>query len=381
MWARAARLKSVRKPKSPQAHHPTYIHPAVSSLTFGKLSGTEVFCRLSNIEEPDKVEQLYEDLVGAYKAAIRNWQNFDLPLFPWQTYGSIGKAILDIIEDFDLRFVNDGFLKSAVDKNPDGRYFFKLYCQCPHNEEWNVVEVRALIDSVRKTGSRALVQLTLSFLNRLNKHCAIPAWYNGGLQYAEEWLEERAYENDVNGDEEFQNEDYEGEMGWIAEGLKDLKSNRTGPAAQLGLKIKESQDLTPEQIMKRLRAIKTEHPVKEAIAAGCALMAQPFSLDDFDGFKDVADQLSDVANVDGLAFENQWLMVWEYKNFLVAEWEEWINGQANESGIHPPVFHYDVSADRKDWNRSALDDAGSWPLRLQHVFFLLQKSHEEPNQS
>lgn len=365
---RKARPGVVRPRRKAAAPQPAVVGASLASLKLDTLAGADVFCRVTGIDSPEKPERMFTDLSASYMAAIEQWQGGSWEMMPWGLYGkTIGHAISYIIEDFEQRFCKDGITCAVNHDQNTGRYHFTVYRQHDSPEEWLVFETRKLLASVKRV-SRPLYRLTLSFLACFVDRVGVPTWFNGGMEYAEDWVEENLAQQQMEGFSEYERpRDAEKEF---EKAKEDLFSFRVGAAAACARDIRRAGKpvVPPEDIMKSLARIRASHPVKEAIAAGCELMKGPYKIDDFNAYR--ADD-ADRADIDGLPFYEQFLMLYEYDNALTASWEEWINGKANESGIMPPVISFDVKPEQMEYILDHLHGGGAWLAQLVHVFRLL----------
>ena len=361
---RKARQALIRKRPTAAPADRCIPHP-FATLRLKPIAGADIYSK----QNPEAAKDLYTDLQTSLQVTGNEYQHSGEKNAGSKLAGLLAYAKQELCPEttIDIEIIEDG-----------KKHHLQLYQICYETGDWSIVEVKKLLASVRKT-SEALFRLTLIFLKSFTSHCSVSAWYNGAMEMPEVWIEdemEQMLEEWQRGDDEAR-EAYE-------EMAKDARKYKTGKAAELASLIFNSEVKEPKAILEALQRIKKGHPVRKAIEAGCALMLESgYSMYSFDHAQDIERDGCTYGNGE-LPFSDQFIFLYEYGDSMSDKMEEWVNSMANECGIMPPVAVLNLHPKSDAWEVDREDFyqyAYGWPMKLHHVFDLLQRASESKSKS
>lgn len=314
---------------------------------------------------------MIRDLTDSYLAGARAW--IDMDALPQGFFDglSLAQQLSAITRLFSKRFGSIGthFVIEKEERANDHQYYFTLCKSCEWESSWNTIEVQDLIFTARKV-SKALHAVLFSFLKLIRTHWSIQSYFGGSMEMAVEWVETRIEEN-----WEYDNpEDCEEGDSEYRSMLDDLNSFRRGPAAHAAAMIMESEDLSVDQILARLKRLKKSHPLINAMISGCELLAQPYDIHYFDNSQCSEDADVYDNGIDALSYWDQNTILWQFDNAVTSAHEEYLNIQYQESGMIGPIAAFRLDAARTDWDRTKFDGCDHWPMALINVFNSLNKA-------
>lgn len=357
------------QPAAAEQAAPAIVASSLATLTVTKKPAIEVFFTQGGTLQGKPADGLIEDLTASYQAAEEYWNDlYEMDLVP--ECSTPAKHLAELVKVFACRFATDD-LDCVIDtiRNDDGteRHCFTLVRHCPDSDSWKIIEVKKLW-AAAKSHSIALEKILWSFLKLFIEKVHLGTWYNGGMDYAIDWLEERV------------DSDWEYDPPEEGEGTRsladDLYCYRYGEALNAQNLIDGAATLTPEQIIKKLETLRPCSLIN-SIRDACEFLHQPYNIDFFDNGRILVCDDDDYGGIEALSYWQQHTVLWDYEDGLTEVWKEWLDMERNEGGRLPPTATFRVDPEREDWDRTLLDNCGEWPFKLEEVFRNLDAASED----
>jgi hypothetical protein len=316
-------------------------------------------------------ESLLKDIWLCYRAAMWKYRKKKLSINETDLLKdrSVGHAIQKVLEQFErdiLPCFPEGCEFNIHQDPGEPRYYLAVYKVCKWEPSWAALALKDIFAHLRKNRHHALHNLFLHFIHAFHKATGVGSWWNGDMEYSEEWLEGTLQNELDEVPDPTEKEEFKAHQEGVAQLQKTLFSYRYGQAAEYANKITSTPILTADEIMARLKRIRRDHPAKRIIQAGCHyLIIAPYNMQDFC----YGDRLT-TDEGDELPYYLQAALIWDWDDFT-QQHTEYIDSQANNAGVEEPAASLKIDARVKKW-RSLEDFKNSlgWPRALENYFDL-----------
>lgn len=351
--------------------NPRVIANSVFALTLHTKPGLEVIDKMDGRKSYDKVDdyhKMYRDLLAAFQNGM-NLIGQPTKVDPLKEGLDIGASLAYVVNGFRNNLLIAGY-DMRIDKDDD-HYYFTFYIQCDFPNWWHAFEIFPIVEFLGKNNPK-LHDLFIKFIAFMSTRLHIPTWYNGGMGYSEYYVEEQSdleIWEDHNGPTE---PDDAISKEQIAEAkiskekyerlLDDFNNYSAGVIKEYENFIRSGW-LPLERLKKELARYRSNKDLISWMKEMLEFMKEPGSMNDYHYA-----ELMEEENYEGLSFDRQSAIIWNWNDSYTEIEMECIDSDANNIGIIPPIFHYHLSKNTKSLNMDRYIDWQSWPLRFSKLW-------------
>lgn len=312
----------------------------------------------------DEAAKMLGDLTCSYLAAVGYYEGAK-KLEPGIVEN--GGSTLDQLCAYMQRF-SDQFC------GPDGQFAIRqrdsIWCFCKAVEcdrtesQWNVIDARQVIEWAAEH-SDVLVSLTYSVLRAAAHVAGIGTWYNGGMEWAREWLDDRMAQAEA----ELIREDADS----VKEAVADLLAcyDRGGAAYEAARLIESAPIISPRDLATRLSSVPRQNEFIRALVQLCNVMADGLSIHDFDN-PDLDRDFELIGETDGVTVPEQFTICYDSDDDYSATWLEWLQMRSQEGYDGTPIGVIWMDPRGIDGGVERERMIASWPRRLQEAMVKVQ---------
>jgi hypothetical protein len=348
----AGRQGSVR----PQKGYTKIIGNSIFALTLKKKPGLEVVSKVESrkfrVEDEDDFYKMYADLLACYHKAmviVGEPTKYD----PYSIGLEIGIALSSIIQSFkDNVAPKDASVN--IDHNDEDGYHFTVYQYAPFDCYWHAFEIKPIINKIKR--NQKLHDLFIVYIKAFMNYTGIDGWWNGGMGYADYMLEEKIdnWENELG--EEFEDEKD------LKKAMADLQCYKKGVAKQYEKSITNAAHCSPEKLIEKIEPYKRSG-LGKLMLAGCEFMKYQGTLTDF-----IYYELENEGDVQGLRFDQQASVIWDWDDYYTDMQEECLDSEANGCGIIEPILNYQFTKRLSKFSKEEFQHRLKWPEELSKIF-------------
>ena len=331
---------------------PYIVANSLSALVLRPIPGLGVFEKVEDkkrrsYDEPDDYYKMYADLLECLKNALRLVTGEVSTFDPLKSDLHIGVAMAYVTKAFENNILPKG-CSYNIDRDDEG-YYFTIYDDCYFANCWHAFEIKNIVEKLYKE-NRRLHDLFIIFLRSFKMHTEIEGWWDDGMGFCEEWMEERLL-NWEEGDEE--KNEFEA----------TLKSYRTGDPKKYEKLIRNAKTLSPDALLKRLSQFDQKNDIIKWMSDTCAFLKKPGCMHDF-----IYYDVEGSNDMEGLRFSDQVTIIWSWDDAYTGMQEESIDMQAQRFGINPPVINLAIRKKNTSIDLDDLRDRCMWPAALSKIW-------------
>lgn len=303
----------------------------------------------------DDYEQMYHDLFGCVKN-YRKLKGEIVTFEPLSEGFDIGYALNYVINAFKSSILPNGW-QFNVDRTGQGDYFFTIYDTASFPDFWHAFEVQPVVQYLAAKNKR-LHDLFIQVIGTFVMRTGVDTWWNGGMGYAEYYLEEKI-ENweDSDGDEP---ESLERK----AKAMQDYENYKSGEAHKYERLITAVSPEPPEYFLHRLSRFDKKDPFVDWMHKACEFMMLPGEMRDFI-YPEIHEEIGD----DGLTWDRQVTVIWDWNDEYTHCEEESIDATVQGCGVFPPLVNRAVTRYMKEpIDFEELNQIRNWPYDLSQLW-------------
>ena len=313
------------------------------------------------------LQKMYYDLLRVFQFAIKLVKGEETTSDVYQSGLSIENSLSYIGNAFKNNIVPED-CRFNIDYEEDTGYFFTIYKEVEEPGHWVTFEIKPIVEYLWST-DRKLHDLFLTLINSFSAYTGIDMWYNGGLSYADDFLEEKIL-NWVEYEElydEREKVDYENNLQEAKETIEDYKY---GNAAWYKNAIsKEAGHMKPDEMIAALSEFNKDNPVVIWMIEVCEFLKTSGSMSDF--IYDVVEE--EYYEREGLKWEEQVSILWDIHDHYTITQEEYLDAESQGCGIVPPILNMPITIHTKEINLEDFIKKSEWVDNLE----ILEKSHSK----
>lgn len=251
-------------------------------------------------------------------------------------------AVANILELFKKNICPKGF-DVNIDEHLNKKtrkpgYHFTIYNATEFPQYWHFFEIRHIVNDLFKK-NRKLHDLFIVFLRSFIGRCGIPIWFEGSMQYSQYNLAEYT--------EELREIVHKGLDPTVLEGTgytepeitkrltdieKTMKEYATGQAHEYMQRIITAKPVKPHYLLRSLKSFPPQHKLVKFMKDACMLMKEKVGLPDF------CYHQADGDDDEGLGFDEQVCIIWDWSDHYSATQARHIDESARHLGVFKPTL-------------------------------------------
>lgn len=308
--------------------------------------------------QDDNYNEIYSQVLPIIQRAIYLVTKEETTFDPLQNGYDLSQAFGFIFNMFKTNVLPKGWYYNIETTSSNYQhegprdYHLVIYTGCEFVACWHCFEIKPVVDYYY-TRNRRLHDMFIRFMANFCKHTGIDRWRRGGYSYVDtDYLREQVenYEWDSLADEETAKKD-----------LENIIYEYEKGDAYWYEKFIENQPLVPvAQLKKELSRFAKNKLVKWMMAA-CDFMAEEWNINDF-----IYPEMDE--ENEGLMFDQQMTVIWNCRDRMTHEQEEYLDAEAQGCGIKEPVLTIRLNQDTAELDFKKLNEALQWPNRLTKLF-------------
>lgn len=357
--ARKRRSKVSRRTGSirEETKAPTIIANSAFALTIQPKAWADLSKSTGAVEDPAQVV-LYKDMVQAYNHGA---ELVGINKLPFQKNNSTIAGVSELLALFKKNICPKGFevnIDEHYNKKTGKQHFhFSVYNSAEFPAYWHFFEIKHVVNMLLKT-NRKLHDLFIVFIRSFIHYCAIPTWFEGPMSNAEFILSDyvselreiikKEGEHEVKISLERTGYTLEQMKKRLSDIEKSMKEYATGQAQEYMQKLIKAKPVKPHYLLRSLKKFPGQNKLVKFMKNACELMKERVGIIDF------CYQYGNGPDEEGLNFDEQVTIIWDWSDHISATQGRNIDDAANGLGVFSPTLcarfmpsgTYDLDMDR-----------------------------------
>lgn len=347
--------------KGTAANGPKIIGDSLFALTLAPKPGLEVIDKTKGRVRPlrqdfdeEDYEQMYEDLLICVQRAVKIITGEVTKFDPLKERLDLSVALTYVINCFESNVLPKGF-EYNVDKDPVQGYYFTIYRDAPFDDLWHAFELKPIAKHLWQT-DKTLHGLFLLVIKCFYVRTDIGCWWNGGCEYADYMFEEKLqdWESRYEGDDEGHSE--------LDEAIATYLGYEIGEANEYKEALKNIDFVKPELLLKKLTRFDQKNKIVKWMVDICSFCMLKGNVNDFIYYEMQGE------GVEGLQFDQQVAIIWDWNDAFTEEQMECIDSEAQGCGVLPPILNFHFTKTTQHFDREGIMAALDWPRKLSDLF-------------
>jgi hypothetical protein len=342
-----------------ETHGPKIIGDSIFALTLAPKPGLEVINKTKGkirsshrFNDDEDYQQMYHDLLVCVQGAVKLVTGEETKLDPLKEGLDLSVSLTYVINCFESNVLPKGF-EYNVDKGQNG-YYFTIYKYAPFDDYWHAFEIKSIGQRLWQTNKK-LHALFILVIKCFKVSAGILCWWNGGCGYADYMFEEKI--------EDWENryeDDDEGTM--LDQAIETYLDYEIGEANEYKEAIRNADFIKPEILLKKLSAFDQRDKIVKWMIEVCKFCMLKGNIDDFIYHEQEED------GVEGLQFDQQAAIIWDWDDMFTDEQMECIDSEAQACGVLAPLLNFHFTKETREFDHNAFMTALEWPAELSKLF-------------